>query len=554
MKLFKKLIFLLALVATTTLTSCVDEVQSTTVATQDMVEQSASAQTAMLYGIPSAMLACNDDFHFWFGYASMMVIRDCLTGDMARDQGSGYDSFWSWEQNAYMGRDYNRASFTWNYYYDLINAANNVISSVNPEDATPEQLGILGAGLTFRALAYTDLAQMYEVKANDILPEVDGQIINAKGNDIKGLTVPIITEKTTEEESHNTPRATREEIFNFIETDLLNAVDYLPGFEISDKTFPHIDCAYGLLARLYLWHGDYEKAYEAAMNAIENSSVPPISSNKALSLTSGFNDANDFMWAGQFSKENRAVTSGIINWTSQMSNETYFGYAGGGQVYVEIDASLYHKIGDNDWRKLLWKAPEGSLLEGLTPFIDDEWGGSLPDYSSVKFRPGQGEMSDYTVAAACAFPVMRVEEMFFIAAEAAARVQGPAAGVAILSDFMQNYRNSDYSCEATSLEDVIEEIILQKRIELWGEGQTFFDIKRLNIPVTRGYDGSNHDPEFQFNSNGTFPGWMNYVIPRTEENNNGATMDYATPDPSDKYTPWGGGAESVRSHRVLKLK
>ncbi|MBQ7634551.1 MAG: RagB/SusD family nutrient uptake outer membrane protein [Bacteroidaceae bacterium] len=554
MKLISKSIFVLALGATTVLTSCIDEVTPTTVATQDMVEHSASSQTAMLYGIPSAMLTVNTDYHFWFGYSSMMVIRDCLTADVVRDQGTGYDNFWSWEQNAYMGRDYNRASYTWNYYYDLINAANNVISSVNPEESTEEQLGILGAALAYRALAYTDLAQMYEVKANDILPETDGKILNSKGNDIKGLTVPIITEETTEEQSHNTPRATRDEIFAFIENDLLNAVQYLPGLTLSDRTFPHLDCAYGLLARLYLWHGDYAKAYAAAINAIDNATTNFMTRSTALNTTSGFNTASDFMWAGQFSKENRAVTSGIINWTSWMSNETFFGYAGAGGVWVEIDANLYHKISDTDWRKLMWKAPEGTALEGQTPFIDSDWGESMPEYSSVKFRPGQGEMSDYSVSASVAFPVMRVEEMVFIAAEAAARTQGPAAGLAFLTDFMHACRDESYNSNASTLDEVIEEIILQKRIELWGEGQTFFDIKRLNMPVTRGYTGSNHDPSFQFNTT-TFPGWMNLVIPRNEENNNGATIDYATPDPSDKYTPW--GSEETRCmfpRRVLKLK
>ncbi|MBR1838018.1 MAG: RagB/SusD family nutrient uptake outer membrane protein [Bacteroidaceae bacterium] len=558
MKLFKKSIFLLAL-GTTALTSCIDEVTSTTVATQDMVEQSASAQTAMLYGIPSAMLTTSTDNHFMFGYSSIMHIRDVMTGDMAMDQESGYDQYWSWEENAYMGRDYNRASYTWNFYYDLVNAANNVISSVDPDNAAAEQLGILGSALAYRALAYLDLAQMYEVKPNDILPETAPGFIgsaNKPENNIYGLTVPIITEETTEEDSHNTPRASREEIFQFIEGDLLAAVDYLPGLALRDKTFPHLDAAYGLLARLYLWHGDYDKAQEAAQNAIDNATAGVISRSEGLSLTNGFNQASDFMWAGQFSKENRAVTSGIINWTSMMSNETYYGYAGGGSVWVMIDASMYARMSDTDWRKLWFKAPEGTMLDGRNSYIDDEWGEDyMPPLSSLKFRPGNGEMSDHTVASAVAFPVMRVEEMYFILAEATARVDGPAAGLGVLTDFMQSYRDADYSSEATSLDDVIDEIIFQKRVELWGEGLTFYDIKRLNMPVTRGYVGSNHDPLYQYNTT-TFPGWMNLVIPRTEENNNNAVYDFRTPDPTDKYLPWGEEEEEAVAvrHKTLKLK
>ncbi|MBP3228981.1 MAG: RagB/SusD family nutrient uptake outer membrane protein [Bacteroidaceae bacterium] len=550
MKLFKQSILFLALA--TTLTSCIDEVTPTTGATQDYVDNSASAQTAMLYGMPAAMIATNTANHFRFGYSSLMHVRDVMTGDMAVDQASQYDKYWSWEQNAYMGRDYYFAGYIWSYYYALINTANGVLKSLNLATADDEQKGIYGAALAFRALAYLDLARMYEVKANDILPEVDGKIINAKGNDIKGLTVPIVTEETTEAQSHNTPRATSEEIFAFIESDLLLAEELIPYLSESDNVFPHLDAVYGLLARLYLWHGDYDKAYEAAAEAIDNSSTAPISADRGLSLTNGFNTASDFMWAGEFVKENRAVTSGIINWTSMMSNETTFGYAGGGDCWVMIDAAMYNRISDSDWRKLLWKAPGNSPLAGQTPFISAGWSNYMPTYSSVKFRPGYGEMEDYNISCSVAFPVMRVEEMFFIAAEAAAHVYGPAAGMNVLTSFMQSYRDAEYESGASSLEDVIDEIIFQKRVELWGEGLTMFDIKRLNMPVTRGYSGSNFDPDYQYNTT-TFPGWMNFVLPRSEENNNPATADYATPDPSDKYT----AASSTRRnmvHKVLKLK
>lgn len=53
---------------------------------------------------------------------------------------------------------------------------------------------------------------------------------------------------------------------------------------------------------------------------------------------------------------------------------------------------------------------------------------------------------------------------------------------------MKQHRYSTYSCTATTQEDVINEIVLQKRIEFWGENTTFFDMKRLNMGVTRAYE------------------------------------------------------------------
>ena len=127
--------------------------------------------------------------------------------------------------------------------------------------------------------------------------------------------------------------------------------------------------------------------------------------------------------------------------------------------------------------------------------------------------------------------------MYFIEAEAAAH-QDAARGAKLLTEFMKNYRDPNYSTKKTSTDDVVEEIVFQKRVELWGEGQTFFDIKRLNYSVTRGYPGTNCGDELsRLNTKGR-PAWMNLVLIRTEANNNKALVGKNNPDPSDLYTPW----------------
>ena len=52
---------------------------------------------------------------------------------------------------------------------------------------------------------------------------------------------------------------------------------------------------------------------------------------------------------------------------------------------------------------------------------------------------------------------MRVEEMYFIEAEAAAHLDA-AQGVALLTDFMKKYRDPNYVCPVSSTDDVVEEI------------------------------------------------------------------------------------------------
>lgn len=234
-------------------------------------------------------------------------------------------------------------------------------------------------------------------------------------------------------------------------------------------------------------------------------------------------------------KEDDVVKSGIINWTSWMSNETTYGYAAAGPMPL-ADINFYNKISDTDFRKLSWKAPAGSVLEGKNTYIDAATGAALPEYASLKFRPGSGNMSDFNVGSACSYPMMRVEEMYFIEAEAAAQ-QNPAQGVNLLNDFMSNHRDPHYKCTKSSKEDVVKEIVFQKRVELWGEGQSFFDIKRLNLPVTRGYTGTLHHTIGRFNTT-TRPAWMNFCIVRSEGNNNTALVGFENPDPSDVYSSW----------------
>ena len=185
---------------------------------------------------------------------------------------------------------------------------------------------------------------------------------------------------------------------------------------------------------------------------------------------------------------------------------------------------MYNRIDPSDWRQLFWKA-------------DD----LIHPYVSQKFQPNEGNTTTATVACAAAYPLMRIEEMYFIRAEAAVHVYGATAGKTLLEQFMSEYRAlfGTYTCTATTDDAVIEEIIFQKRVELWGEGQTFFDIKRLNYSVDRTQEGSNFFDDARFKTSGR-PAWMNWVIVMTEENSNNALIGWNNPDPTGSYTPVAG--------------
>ena len=517
------------------MTSCIDEVQPTQVITQEQLNSSSKATEALLWAMPSflndyATVSSSSTPGYVFGYGAIMHIRDVMTSDMAIIS-SGYDWFSSWEQDSYIGENYLTTQFIWNYYTQLCLTANNLIGAVDEETASEAQLAYLGMARGYRAMTYLDMARMYEFLPNDKTEAGEGVLY---------CTVPITTEETTEEIARDNPRATRQEMFDFILNDLTIAEGYLKGFTRPAKTVPDISVIYGLMARLYMWVEDYPNAAKYAQQAITAFGPSNVTSQSEwLSTTNGFNTlGTSWMLGGQQNKEDDVVQSGIINWTSWMSNETTYGYtfADGGGGFLMIGSWMYDRMSDDDFRKLSYIAPAGSKLAGKEPVINQSFADQyFKPYFSLKFRPGDGNMDDYQVGSSTAYPLMRLEEMYFILAEAQAH-SSAAQGKQTLEDFMKTYRYSSYTCTASSQDDIIEEIVFQKRVELWGEGQSFYDIKRLNYNVTRSYPGTNFYAGCNFNTVGR-PAWMNICIVQTEANNNAGVRGYNNPDPSDLYTP-----------------
>ena len=74
---------------------------------------------------------------------------------------------------------------------------------------------------------------------------------------------------------------------------------------------------------------------------------------------------------------------------------------------------------------------------------------------------------------------MRVEEMYLIKAEGEAMSGATAAAKQTLNNFVRTYRDPAYASLATDAKGIQDEIWMQRRVELWGEGLSYFDIMRL---------------------------------------------------------------------------
>ncbi len=516
--------------------SCIQDVVPTDGLTSEQVKE--GYLTEMVNGIPVSMIAIGSD-HNDFGYPALMIIRELMLEDMTFGGEIGYAWMWfSWVQNQSQGKT-GANTVIWAYYYPWIKACNDVILLAKQNiaagvdvEASKEALGMAYA---YRASFYLDLARMYEYKPNEYVP--------AEGP-IEGLTVPIVTEETTEIQAANNPRATREDIYNNrIFVDLAAAEEYLADFVPANISQPSLAVVYGLYARAYLELAQYDaelykKAAEYARKAIDESGCTPLTESEWQSASSGFNSSNgqnSWMWGLIQTSEN---VNNIVSFSGFMAPEQTYGYCAitEGMFCFVASKAFYDMIPYSDFRKYSYIDPDPTVYNYPLCAPDrDAFFKAAPAYTSIKFRPAGGDCLNPKTGNASDVPMMRVEEMMLIEAEAAG-MYNLAQGKQLLQEFM-NTRITDgsysmgYIPDAESLQ---QEIFKQKRIELWGEGQLYFDYKRLEAGVMRAYAGTNWHTIMKFNVEGVAP-WWNIVIPQGEFQANpglGDSDEMNNPDPS----------------------
>ena len=122
------------------------------------------------------------------------------------------------------------------------------------------------------------------------------------------------------------------------------------------------------------------------------------------------------------------------------------------------------------------------------------------------------------------WPFMRVEEMILIQAEGYVRGGNEPKGKQILEDFVKTYRDPSYSADAGG-RTLVDEIWFQRRVELWGEGFSNADTRRLNKPFVRFHDSNSNMPEaFRFNLKADDPHLLMHFC-KSETNTNLAIVD-----------------------------
>lgn len=380
--------------------------------------------------------------HQCFGISAYNLMAEVMGDDLIMGaQGSG----WFWFDCVYnvKGRYTStgwRSYDLWNAYYTWISNANYILAAEETMEGTSEERGYaLGQAYAIRAYSYYMLAQSFAR--------------TYKGHESEACC-PIYKEPTTAD-TEGQPRSTVQEVYDLIVADMDKALEYLEG--TSRKHISHIgyDVALGLRARIALTMEDWATAKNMAKAAIAASGCEIIPVKDFVGTNDA--DADNVMWAADIIADQSGMYASFF---SHMST----GVSYGSSARKLINKELYAKMGVNDTRLAWWDPTDSKGYQ----------------QKKFEFSDLQTWMGDYIW--------MRVEEMYLTAAEAECRMGDEAAAKADLMALMSK-RDPSYSCEhltGTAMGkltnewtgSLLEEITIQRRIELWGEAGRVYDIRR----------------------------------------------------------------------------
>lgn len=448
-----------------------------------------------------------------FGFVMMAFSNDLEAADIV-GQNNNYNWFSTCSELTTRNADYANPYIRYRGVYDEVARANDVIKAYGEitAETSAEIKYKVAQAYAIRAFCYLNIAPYFQ--------------FNYKTSSDKPC-VPLVTETTTD--FTNNPRATVKEIYDQIVSDLDFAIANLEGYTRPDKSKIDRQVAYGLRARANLDMGKYAEAASDAAAAAQGytpASIAEVSTPSFYNITD-----HNWLWGYDMTMD---VAKAFPHATSSAWIRSFSanGYSAGTGTYFCINNLLYNKIPESDVRKGWWVNTDlySPLLDNLTfgqlkgqqiatEEIDDVKLIFLP-YTNVKFGM-------YTIGGTTNeedWPFMRVEEMLLIQAEGLIKSGQTAAGVQVLNDFVRTYRDPQYNAEATGRK-IEDEVWFQRRVELWGEGFSNSDTRRLGKPLVRFHGSDSNWPQaFRFNMTAD-DGWWLLRFCTDELNTNLAIVD-----------------------------
>lgn len=397
-----------------------------------------------------------------------------------------YNSTWYTYANftRMLQSDQTMSAYGWIYNYKMISNANVIINNIDGAEGLEEDRQYLKAqALVFRANAYLWLVQSYSKRWVDSNNGTSRGVVLRKGDDPDDMECSTVAET-----------------FQFIYNDLDEAISL---FEASgkdrpsaaeEKWRPNVDVAHAVYARAALVRNDWTNAYNHASAVVAK--YPQMSTEEYYA---GFNAPNkEWIWML------------FCDATQTLSYYPYLAYAASNanttvcRTYAPlISKQLADLIPSDDARINLYGIPEdyevekqyintttspgevkkGPLFEAYTTEgskyydrYDHSLAWTFRAYAVMKFQVASGVGNGD-------FVMYRGAEMLYTQAEALYELGRETEARNILINAVKPYQ-PNYSCTLTGTE-LRDEIRLYRRFDLLGEGHSWYDWKRWNLPMDR---------------------------------------------------------------------
>jgi hypothetical protein len=389
------------------------------------------------------------------GFSGNMIFMDALGEDLVM---TGQSNGWFINEYRWINHRLvtsNICYYNYLYFFSFISNANQILAQIDAAAGSDaDKKAIKGQALAYRSWAYFMMIQLYGERFDKTKPN-------------SGLGLPMRTAPAL----GATPRVTVAEIYAQINKDIDESITLL-GTTRRDRSHININVAKGFKARIALAQQNWSVAAQMASEARQG-----ISLMNSTQYLEGFNNYTNPEWIWGY-RQQEDQTTFFYSFFAYMSCN--FNSTNIRTNPKAINSKLFNLITATDIRKQLWD-PTGTNTQFPIPLSPN---GTRFPFMNRKFRVANTALSIGDV------PLMRASEMFLIEAEAQARNgQDAPARQALFT--LAKQRDPNYVISGNSGQALINEIMIQRRVELWGEGFRFYDLKRLNEPLDR--TGANHN-------------------------------------------------------------
>lgn len=345
------------------------------------------------------------------------------------------------------------SNVAWKSPYIVIGRANRIIAAAEGgalSDAAEAKATIdqyAAEAKVLRALAHFDLVRIYGK------PYTEDQGAS--------LGVPLVTEVL---ESNAKPaRSTVAEVYTQVVKDLTEAIS---SNALATETKPGYVSVWGakaILSRVYLNMGDYANALSVAEDIIKNSGA-------ALWTR------DQYFKAWDASTPNESEFLFRLNVAGSTDNNDLNGIGN-----LQQRDGYKEMVATKKFVDMLTSDPKDVRNDMFLPAKAEK---EVAVYGTNKvflnkLRGQGGNLRNVTIV-----PIIRLSEVYLTAAECAFRNNDKTKAVEYLNDLVKN-RTTTVASLATVDNITLERILIERRKELIGEGQRYFDALRNNETITR---------------------------------------------------------------------